>query len=492
MKAKEYSYEEALDMLLNTDKNLLITGPGGTGKTTLIKEYIEKTYDKTLLCATTGTAAVNIGGVTMHRAFGIPIPAYGVRVGQKQEKNIDTLSKADTVVTDEISMCTNDVFSFMWHVLKHAEDQKHGKIRLIVVGDFMQLSPVVTKIGRKMLAKCGLDPSGWCFACKAWNDAHFVPVVLNEIKRQNELEYISHLNQIRMGDTSEVDWFSSHVVDEFNMPTDAVYICGTNSEADAVNQNRLSQLGGRLYAYQASKTGRVPSPPADNTIALTPGERVMFTVNSNEPGVYQNGLMGTVKECYDDDVVVTTDDGRNVSVKEYTWHIYNYKVTGGVLDRNEVGTFSQIPLKPAYAITIHKSQGKTFDKAVISPKSFAPGQLYVALSRVKTSDGLFLTGPVLPEYVMTDPDAAKFVEDGYVYDDTLKKNSVSLKKTRSTKQSGSSKRAKSSTKTIKKKSSAAKPVKKTTRKTAARKTVKRETTKKTGTRKTAAAAKKAS
>lgn len=149
----------------------------------------------------------------------------------------------------------------------------------------------------------------------------------------------------------------------------------------------------------------------------------MFTVNSNIPGEYQNGLMGTVEGCGDDYVKVRKDEGGTIFVHPYTWHIYSYRVTGGALEKKETGTFSQIPLKPAYAITMHKSQGKTFDRAVISPKSFAPGQLYVALSRVKTSSGLYLTEDLDPAFVKADPVAAKFIEDGYSYTlpETVKK-----------------------------------------------------------------------
>lgn len=423
MTKKKYTYDEALGTLLNSSRNILVTGPGGTGKTTLVKEYIEKTKEKVILCATTGTAAVNLGGVTIHRMFSVPVPAYGERITSKQDKSVETVSKSDCIVIDEISMCTNDVFSFMWRVLKKAEKIKGSRIRLIVVGDFLQLPPVVTKTGAKMLAKCGLDTSGWCFACKEWMDARFLPVELTEIKRQDEADYIDHLNQIRKGDTSDIGWFSEHVTDEYTMPTDAIYICGTNSEADAVNAARLSELEGTFSAYMAQKTGRVVSPPADETLALKQGERVMFTVNSIIPGEYQNGLMGTVEGCGNDYVKVRKDEGGTIFVHPYTWHIYSYRVTGGALEKKETGTFSQIPLKPAYAITMHKSQGKTFDRAVISPKSFAPGQLYVALSRVKTSLGLYLTEDLDPAFVKADPVAAKFIEDGYSYTlpETVKK-----------------------------------------------------------------------
>lgn len=411
-----HTYDQALGRLLFSSRNMLITGPGGTGKTTLIKEYIHKTSEKVILCATTGTAAVNIGGETCHRTFGIPVPAYGERVSSLQDKNVRTLAAADAVVIDEISMCTNDTFSFMWRVLKKAERLKKKKIRLIVAGDFLQLPPVVTRNSARMLAEFGFHPSGWCFACKAWEQAAFYPIELTEIKRQKETDYINHLNQIRDGDASEASWFNSHVTDETDRPSDAVYICGTNAEADKINTARLAELDGHFCAYKAEKSGRVTNAPADDIIAVKPGERVMFTVNSTRSGVYQNGLMGTVTKCYDDSVVVKADSGKEIHVTPYKWHIYSYRAAGNKLEKKENGTFSQIPLKPAYAITIHKSQGKTFDKAIISPESFAPGQLYVALSRVRAAEGLYLTKPISYEYVKADPIALCFIRNGYKFE----------------------------------------------------------------------------
>ena len=413
---KEYDYNKALDTLLSTDRNVLVTGPGGTGKSSLIKDFVNKTDKTVMLTASTGTAAVQLGGITVHRAFGVPVPAYGARVTSKQDNAVKTLSAADTVIIDEISMTDNSVFSFLWRVLKKAEKKKGSKIQLIVSGDFLQLPPVVTKTGEKCLKKCKLDTSGWCFACKEWNAAHFLPIELTEIKRQDNADYIKHLNQIREGNAVEISWFMPAVISETNIPDDsAIYICGTNAEAERINSERLAMLDGTLSAYKAKKTGRVSSLPMDDLITLKVNERVMFTVNSNIPGEYQNGLMGTVKKCFDDNVIVHSDDGRDITVRPHLWHIYEYRFSGGALTKKETGTFTQIPLKAAFAITIHKSQGKTFDKAIISPDSFAPGQLYVALSRVKSLKGLYLTKPIDPSSVMADTKALDFVHNGYTY-----------------------------------------------------------------------------
>ena len=442
----KYTYNEALDRILNTKRNILVTGAGGTGKTTLIKDYIERTgSEDKILCATTGTAAVNIGGDTVHRVFGVPIPAYGARVASKQDRNVDILASADCVIIDEISMCTNAVFSFLWRVLKKAEKQKGDRIRLIVVGDFLQLPPVVTKNDQKYLKKFNLDTSGWCFACKEWNEAHFMPLELTEIKRQSEKEYIEQLCRLREGDSSSVDWFDRFVGSEVSETDDSIYICGTNAEAERINREKVEQIDSKPEYFEAVKTGRVSSAPMDTIISFKKGERVMFTVNSSIPGRYQNGLMGTVKKCLNEKnqkyVLVHTDNGQDIFAEYHTWHIYSYKARDGVLEKNETGTFSQIPLKPAYAITIHKSQGKTFNKAVISPKSFAPGQLYVALSRVRSSEGLSLTEPISSEDVIADQTALAFIKGDYKYALSEKKTKPAKKTSTAKKTSGRKKPA---------------------------------------------------
>lgn len=411
----EYTYDEALKQLKECSRNLFLTGPGGTGKSTLIKEYVSLTEDAVLLAASTGTAAVNIGGETCHRMFSIPIPSAGARVTSRQDGAVKILSKADTVIIDEVSMLSNADFSFIWRVMKKAGVVRGKKIRLIITGDLLQLPPVVTKQTKALLKKAGFDESGWCFACREWNDAHFKTIGLTEIMRQTDKDYISHLNNIRQG-IPDISWSEKRIVKKERIPDDCIYICGTNAEADYINNERLSALNGTLIAYQADRQGRVAQPPADEILTLKVGERVMFTVNSMIPGQYQNGLMGTVTACHDDNVRVMADTGTEITVYPYLWHIYSYKTAGGAITRNETGTFRQIPLKPAYAITIHKSQGKTFDRAVISPETFAAGQLYVALSRVKSEKGLCLTGNILPEYIITDDKVMDFINNDYTYE----------------------------------------------------------------------------
>ena len=225
------------------------------------------------------------------------------------------------------------------------------------------------------------------------------------------------------------------------------------------------------------------------------GERVIFTVNDVIKNQYQNGTIGTVKDIYENRVLVEIDgQEKPVYVYPHTWTLHSYKVKNGFLEKNEVGSISQIPLRPAYALTIHKSQGKTFDEAVITPKTFAPGQLYVALSRVRTPSGLFLTEPIFPEYLLTSDVVNKFIDNGYTWDAPVKPAKTRKAEPKTTTRSSSKKKTKTASKAKTKTTSktkaktATKAKAKTTSKTKAKTTrgtnKKNTVTKKTATKRT--------
>ena len=416
------SPSQSLISIINGKKNVFLTGQAGTGKTYLINEYI-KNHPSTIAAASTGIAAVDIDGVTVHRLFSVPVPAYGANPGDVPLSKLKVFEHTDTIIIDEISMCRADVFSYAVRVLKRAEKLFHKKIRLIVTGDFSQLPPVIKKSDLSKLKYYGFDPSGYAFTTKEWQDLHFVTVHLDDIKRQEDLEFIHELGKARRGDMSCVPYFNRFLTD--TPPDDAVYLCGTNAAADAINQEYLNSLPGITAAYFAEQEGRMPSEmPCDETLVLKPGARVIFTSNdmaridgNDHMGRFQNGTQGVVTECLSDHVTVQIGSGRMIDVYPATWRFYSYKNNAekGVLEKQEIGSVSQIPLKIAKAITIHKSQGKTFDKIVLSPQIFAPGQLYVALSRVRGPEGLFLTGRISEGHLKLDPVVQKFYDDDFSY-----------------------------------------------------------------------------
>lgn len=437
--------------ILKQNRNILIVGAGGTGKSTLLRQFVDENQDKRIItCAPTGTAAVNINGSTVHNVFSVPVPAYGAKLSDVPDATIRTLALADIIIIDEISMCRADVFSFAMKVLKRAERKKGSRIRLICCGDFYQLPPVVKKTELKLFKKFKLEPSGFPFTTKEWKDKNFKILELTEIYRQDNETFQNRLNEIRDGNVSNLEYFKEFVLEDADeAPENTIYICGTNAEADEINNKKLNELDTLPIAYQAESTGRIGGDgPADKIILLKVGERVIFTVNDVKGMRYQNGSMGTVTATYSDYATVRLDNGKVINVNKYTWTLYSYKASGNNLVKKEVGTISQLPLKPAWAITIHKSQGKTFDRAIIAPTSFAAGQLYVALSRVRSPEGLFLTKEILPEYIITSDVVNKFVKDGYKWN--------ALKTTKSTESKAKpkpKKKASTKTKTAKTKAS---------------------------------------
>ena len=429
-------------MLNKSSRNVLLVGGAGTGKSYLLRQYASE-HPNTILCAPTGIAAVNIGGATMHSVFGIPRDSIGARVTKKQDAAVRLLAAADAVLIDESSMARSDVFGFAMRVLKKAEKRKGSKIRVIAAGDFAQLPPVVTAEDAKRMKKAGLDPSGFAFTAPEWAACHFKTVELDEIRRQSDEDFIRALNEIREGSPSGLAYFvpmvdtdlapdtngaKDRLVAEI-MSTHAIYICGTNAEAAQVNDACMAAVHSPAAGYTAEVTGRVMLLPADRVVMYKPGERVIFTVNDVIHNQYQNGTLGTITACYADHVLVQIDNGPELHVYPHTWTLYSYRSSGGKLIKSEAGTERQIPLKAAYAITVHKAQGKTVDAAIVSPRTFAPGQLYVALSRVRTPEGLRLTEPLTADMLITSDEAQKFAENGYKWE--RKKTVRSQTKTRS-------------------------------------------------------------
>lgn len=410
----------------STSRNILLVGGAGTGKSYILRQYAEN-HPNVILCAPTGIAAVNIGGATMHSVFGIPRDSIGARVTKKQDAAVRLLAAADAVVIDEISMARNDVFSFAMRVLRKAEQRKGAKIKVIAAGDYAQLPPVVTAEDAKRMKKAGLDPSGYAFTAPEWAKMRFHVVELEEVQRQNDIEFIHALNAIRAGKPEGLRYFDPLVDPSLAPNTDgakdrlvrdimetrAIHICSTNAEAQTVNDACIAAIDAPATGYTAEVSGRALVLPMERVVMYKPGERVIFTVNDVIHGAYQNGTMGTVCACFADHVLVQIDGGAALNVYAHMWTLYSYRASGGKIVRSEAGMEKQIPLKAAYAITVHKAQGKTVDRAIVSPRTFAPGQLYVALSRVRSPSGLRLTEPLRAEMLITSDEAQKFAQNGY-------------------------------------------------------------------------------
>ena len=504
------------EILTKTDKNVFLTGPAGTGKTYTIKQFIEDCISKKLavcLCASTGIAALNIGGETAHKMFHIPVPCFENPSFAKNKKGaitpaiLKSIALVDILIIDEISMLTAPAFNFMMKVLHKAEKIKGSKIRVVVVGDLNQLPPVVTKNDEKLLKKFGYDKSGYCFTTKEWENCHFKVAELTEVKRQDNREFIDNLNKIRTGSVTKaiVEYFNGFVseIPEGFDDSEYIYVCGTNAKAAQINEAYLAGLPGEYKVLKADKTGHVTPGYVEESIVLKEGCRIIFTTNDSK-GQYKNGSFGVLEAIIPPDpngeddfhregsCLVRVGD-KKVWVQKHTYEANSYSCKGNSLVKKTVGTISQYPFKVGKAITIHKSQGQTFDKCIISPEIFAAGQLYVALSRVRTPEGLILLSKITAGDIQADETVKKFVKAGYKWKSPTTTKSATAKKKTTAKKAASVKKSAATKKKAATKKAATKTVKKpgATKKTASvkKKTVAKKPATKIATKK--APAKKA-
>jgi ATP-dependent exoDNAse (exonuclease V), alpha subunit - helicase superfamily I member len=391
--------------------NVFISGEAGTGKAYVVSRFINEMSQKhknILVCAPTGVAALNVGGVTIHRCFHISsepqIKTYVTSVS-------DEVKEADIIIVDEISMCRVDLFDCMIRHIAKAERETFKRKQIIVVGDFFQLPPVTTKEDLKILKEFYKDyDKGFAFESEYWDDLNFDKIVLKEILRQSDNEFIFQLNNARIGNTSCIPYFNIHAKRE--KIEDGIILCARNITAQQINEEELDKINSESKFYESIIEGEVKSSdkPTFDILELKVGARVIILVNDIENNDYQNGTIGTIAALKANGVSVTLDNGKIIKIGMHEWEIESYtiveesrdEVKFNKLEKTKIGSFKQLPLKLAYAITIHKSQGQTYDRVNLIPYSFSCGQLYVALSRVKSIEGLCLIENMKKEYLKCD------------------------------------------------------------------------------------------
>jgi len=421
----------AADFVRYTGSHIFLTGKAGTGKTTFLHKLKEITAKRMIVTAPTGVAAINAGGVTLHSFFQLPFGPFipGSEAHEQNRQRFYRFSKEkkriikslDLLVIDEISMVRADLLDSVDAVLRRhrRNDQPFGGVQLLMIGDLHQLSPVATQEDWQILKQ--YYESVYFFSSHALDPAQLVTIELKHIYRQSDARFIRLLNRVRDNrlDEAAIGELNQRYIKNFVPEKDQGYITLTthNNSADTINNDRLSALRGKEYCFDAEVSGDFPEHtyPTPFTLVLKKGAQVMFLRNDNSfEKRYYNGKIGKIKSITDRQICITCPgESEDIAVEAVEWENIKYKVDAENREIKEeiIGKFKQFPLKLAWAITIHKSQGLTFDKAVIDAESaFAHGQVYVALSRCKIFEGMVLSSPIPSRGIATDESVLNFVE----------------------------------------------------------------------------------
>ncbi len=408
----------AWDFVENTGKSIFLTGKAGTGKTTFLKTVMEKSRKRSIVVAPTGVAAINAGGVTIHSFFQLPLSPYVPnskiknRFDFKKEKR-RLIASLDLLIIDEISMVRCDLLDAIDTVLRRFRNHylPFGGVQLLMIGDLQQLTPVVTPEDKAML-----DPyydTPYFFGSKALAETDYVTIQLEKVYRQQDDAFLTILNHIRNNRATDIDLatLNARCHPSFRPSAEDDYIRLTthNRFADQYNERELERIQRPLFTYHAEIEGTFPefSYPTGETLQLKVGTQVMFV--KNDPSgdhLYYNGRIGKV--VYLDRTTIKVHcpgDYDDIEVQPLTWEnaTYTLNATTREIETEIKGTFKQYPLRLAWSITIHKSQGLTFDHAIIdASESFAPGQVYVALSRCRTIEGMVLSSPLPRHAIIND------------------------------------------------------------------------------------------
>ncbi|MBS1715021.1 MAG: AAA family ATPase [Armatimonadetes bacterium] len=395
---------------------VFVTGRAGTGKSTLLRRFVEETSLHTVVLAPTGLAAVQIGGQTLHSFFALPLGPLTsdpecVTVFRRGHPKRRLIEKMQCLVIDEVSMVRADVLEAVDFSLRANSDRfdlPFGGKTIVAFGDIRQLEPVVTRGGDEAMIADRFE-SPFFFDAPCLRESGIDVWQLETVYRQQDPEFLWALEQVRTGATSELSYFNDRVGAGLDHPN-TVTLTATNAKADAINRSRLAALPGAARTFRAEATGTFERDfPTDPLLQLKPGAQVMFVKNGRE---WANGTLGSVAALGEGTVTVRLHDGSMVEAEAENWEKtrYTWNADSQRVGKEVVGTYTQIPLRLAWAVTVHKCQGLTLDSAVVDldTRAFAHGQVYVALSRCRTIEGLSLTRAVLPEDIVLHPRVAEF------------------------------------------------------------------------------------
>ncbi len=435
---KDHLFELAEKYISETGISVFLTGRAGTGKTTFLKYIVENTPKRCVVLAPTGVAAINAGGVTIHSFFQLPLCPYLPDVKelvteyqmpeahrQLRKEKVKIIRTLDLLIIDEISMVRADLMDSIDAVMRRyrKNDLPFGGVQVLMIGDAHQLPPVVTEQDEPWLKKVYKSP--FFFHSKVMQRLRYVTIELETVYRQSDTTFLDILNNIRGGvmDNSTYRLLNSRLDPRFN-PDDSfasknqrwIRLTTHNRQADTINQEKMSALKTRLHTFYAEIEGNFPENalPAEKTLQLKEGAQVMFLRNDSREGRYYNGMIATVTELDYDGITVTDENGDEINVPLEKWENIQYEIDKETKEITPIveGTFTQYPLRAAWAVTIHKSQGLTFDHVIIDAASaFSFGQVYVALSRCRTLEGIVLSSPISQSCLFNNSDVSGFHDE---------------------------------------------------------------------------------
>ena len=413
----------AYELIANTNSSFFLTGRAGTGKTTFLRNVQKMVGKQFITLAPTGVAAILAGGDTIHSFFGLPMEVcIPGTMGKMSESRILTLIHADTIIIDEVSMVRCDIIDAIDYTMRKTlrNMQPFGGKQVIFVGDMFQLPPVV-KQGAEYELMHDLYNTNDFFFYKAdvIKRMRLVKIEFQKVYRQEDQNFLRILENVRLNKTTPENLMrlNERVCQPTKEDSAVITLASLNKTADTINQQRLAEIEADEYIYEGTVQGKFEEKrfPVDLTLKLKVGAQVMFTRNDQHKR-WVNGTIGKVTKLTKDEIQVTTDDGITYVVPNCSWESYSYEYDkeSKKMKKELMGTFTQYPLRLAWAITVHKSQGMTFDKMYLdlSRGMFAAGQLYVALSRVRSLNGLFLSRPIIPQYAHTNKEVLQYAS-GY-------------------------------------------------------------------------------
>jgi len=428
--------QHLFELLEHTNRSVFLTGRAGTGKTTFLQNFVQKTGKKFAIIAPTGIAAINAGGTTIHSMFGLPLTTFVPTVEfidrneainipnllphfKYRRDRLKLLRTLEILIIDEVSMLRCDVLDMMDLALRTARKSpvRFGGLQVLFIGDLYQLPPVVRPESERILQSYYNSP--FFFEAKALEGLSLLTISLTTVYRQTDPVFLTMLNAIRDSDIENINFnlLHSRYQPDFDPKEFYVHLVSHNYMADTINKQRLKELKGKSHIYKAKVSGEFKPNlfPNDEELELKEGAQIMFIRNDKDENKrFYNGKLATITGLSDDDVkVLPQDETRELKIARETWENKKYFIDQeNNVAEDVIGSYEQFPFKLAWAVTIHKSQGLTFDKVIIDAgKSFTSGQVYVALSRCRTLEGIVLKTKIPAQAIINDPRIQLFQQE---------------------------------------------------------------------------------